>query len=505
MILKKTIIFNCLAQIYTALIGLVFAPVYLKELGGEAYGLISIYSLLQASFNLFDLGAAPALSRETTQYLSKATSFSRLNQVFVYLNSYAILVTVIGSIFLLIMSEILTDKWLNVSPGFRSDAVVSLQLISITVACRWFSGVYRSIITGAEAFDWISALNILIGTMRFGLPILTMEIIGYSPVIFFSHQLVVAFIEILILFRKTKIVLPNLSMTTMRLKGVVESLKSIYPFSISVGLTSIIWFFVSQIDKIILSKILSLTEYGVVSTGIALAAAIGLIASPLTSVLTPALTRLYSTGAEEKMYELYNKSSEYVSVIVSPITSVMMWFSYPIVYLWTGDKSISITVSNVLTLYAFGNGILVLNAFPFYLQCAIGNVEKHLVGQILMVSILVPTVLALSTLYGGTGAGYAWAIANGSYFCFWVAYTHIRLKQKLHFKWLKTHVLPPIVISHLIGITIKIIDQPVENRYSAVKILLTTGFFCTIGSIGVSKNSRASLIHLLSRFRSVSI
>jgi O-antigen/teichoic acid export membrane protein len=52
--------------------GLAFIPVYIKYLGIEAYGLISIFALLQAWLTLLDMGMTPARSREMARFTGGA-------------------------------------------------------------------------------------------------------------------------------------------------------------------------------------------------------------------------------------------------------------------------------------------------------------------------------------------------------------------------------------------------------------------------------------------------
>src|SRR4249919_218547 len=64
MSLKKNVIANYFGAGWTALMTFAFVPFYIRYLGIEAYGLIGIYTMLQAWLSLLDLGMTPAMSRE---------------------------------------------------------------------------------------------------------------------------------------------------------------------------------------------------------------------------------------------------------------------------------------------------------------------------------------------------------------------------------------------------------------------------------------------------------
>ena len=81
MTLSKNILASYLSQIYVTLIGIVILPLYIKYMGAETYGLVGFFALLQAWFNLLDMGLTPTMARETARYRGGATdalSYRRL-------------------------------------------------------------------------------------------------------------------------------------------------------------------------------------------------------------------------------------------------------------------------------------------------------------------------------------------------------------------------------------------------------------------------------------------
>lgn len=68
MSLKKNILANYFAQAYIAVVGIVILPLYLKYMGAEAYGLVGFFTMLQAWFNLLDIGLTPTVARETARF-----------------------------------------------------------------------------------------------------------------------------------------------------------------------------------------------------------------------------------------------------------------------------------------------------------------------------------------------------------------------------------------------------------------------------------------------------
>ena len=78
--LKRNLIANYLGQGWTAIMGLVFIPLYIKYLGIESYGLIGLFGVLQAWLSLLDMGMTPTLSREMARFTAGTHSAASIRE-----------------------------------------------------------------------------------------------------------------------------------------------------------------------------------------------------------------------------------------------------------------------------------------------------------------------------------------------------------------------------------------------------------------------------------------
>ena len=60
----KNIIANFAGSGWSALMGLIFLPFYIRLMGAESYGIVGIFVSLQAIFSILDLGLSQTLNRE---------------------------------------------------------------------------------------------------------------------------------------------------------------------------------------------------------------------------------------------------------------------------------------------------------------------------------------------------------------------------------------------------------------------------------------------------------
>src|SRR5882672_10326248 len=114
MSLRRNILSNYAGQIYATLIGIVMVPTYVKYMGAEAYGLVGFFAMLQAWFQLLDVGLTPTMSRETSRYRGGATDALSLRRLLRALEGIFIAVALLGAAAIIAGADSITSQWLKV-------------------------------------------------------------------------------------------------------------------------------------------------------------------------------------------------------------------------------------------------------------------------------------------------------------------------------------------------------------------------------------------------------
>ena len=441
MSLRKNILANYASQIYVAAIGILILPLYIKYMGAEAYGLVGVFTMLQAWFGLLDMGLTPTIARETARYRGGSMSALAYRQLFRALSVIFVFIAVLGGGIIWFMSDFIANKWLNIEELGTREVVIAVQIMAISLALRWLGGLYRGVITGSERLVWLSGFNIVIASLRFIAVFASMWLYGFTPLVFFLHQLAVAVFEVFGLFFMTSLLKPSLNKLVEPIGWSFKPVRPVLKFALTIAFTSSVWILVTQTDKLILSGILPLAEYGYFTLAVLVAGGIMILSTPISIVIMPRMARLHAENKHEEMIEVYRNSTQLVSVLAGSAAIVIAVYAEALVYAWTGDHSISSNAAPILRLYVLGNGVLAVAAFPYYLQYALGNLRYHLIGNAIIVLILIPAVIIAATYYGGVGAGYAWLSINTLYLITWVGYVHYKLVPGLHLSWIVKDVL----------------------------------------------------------------
>ena len=480
MTLKQNILANYASQLYVTAAGIVMVPLYIKYMGAEAYGLVGFFAMLQAWFNLLDMGLTPTMARESARFNGGAISVLDYRRLARALEGVFAGVALLGGALLLALARPIAAQWLNASQ-LPLDAITgALQLMAIIIALRWMCGLYRGVITGAERLVWLSGFNSLIATGRFVLILPVLMFVSASPLAFFRFQLGMAVLEVAGLAWMAYRLLPPIP-AGQRIRWQWAPLKPVLKFSLSIAFTSSIWVLVTQTDKLLLSKILPLADYGYFTVAVLVASGIMIVSGPISSALLPRMTRLQAEGQHDALIAVYRQATQLVTVIAMPAALVLIFFAPQVLWAWTGDATLVHQAAPVLRLYAVGYAFLAVGAFPYYLQYAKGNLRLHLIGSALFVLLLIPSVIWATTHYGMTGAGWAWLISNAVYFVLWTPLVHRRFAQGMHLDWLWTDIARPAVLPTLAAVCISMLwTWGVTRLLLAIELIIVAAAFSLI-------------------------
>lgn len=486
--LKTNILANYISQIYIAVIGIALLPLYIKYMGSEAYGLIGFFSILQAWFNVLDLGLTPTISRETARYRSGVIPTSDFQQLLKILTIVFVIIAGLGGVSLFLLSEKIAINWLKAVNIPINEVIFSVQVMSVSVALRWMGGLYRGIISGSEKLVILSGLNSLIATLRFVAVFIVMWKFGFTPYVFFMYQFIVAIIEVLLLFYFSYKLTPTLK---IRGKLTLKPIKPLLAFSLTIAFTSSIWILITQTDKFILSGILSLENYGYFSLAVLVANGIIIISGPVSTAIMPRLASLYAENKFNDAVTVYCNATQIISIIVGSAAISIAFFPELMLYAWSGDKILTQHTAPILQLYVIGNMMLVISAFPYYLQYAQGNLRYHLIGNIVMAVLFIPAVITIAIKYGSLGAGYTWLVVNMIFLFIWVGYVHKKITPGLHKKWLMNNVIKIIILPLIFSLLIYFsLNNSLGTRYFSIVVSILVCGMNLILALLSSKNIR---------------
>lgn len=436
--MKSAIAGSLLAQFFNAVAGVLVMPIYLLLMGDEAFGLIGVYFVLQALLQILDFGITPTLARDVS--LLSARQRSPL-QIWLHLRSIEFLFTFIA-ILVLACAHLYRDwfvsSWLIVEQlpvGLVGKCLFWMAAASLL---RWVSGIYRGVLIGLEMHSHVNVLTILFTTLRF-LPIIPfLYYVDSGPLAFFVYQCLVSAGELLT-FRIISYwhLPPCPELRRVGFQDLWEPLQ----LAKQVGVLSAIWILLTQIDKIILSRTMSLEEFGGFSLA-TMAAGVLFIGLPvLNQVVQPRMTILVAQGQRGELIRLYRLTGQVLAALLSAVGGTLALNAEPVLVLWTQDPRLAGEISDILAWYACANVLAVILLPPFLLQFAHGDVSLHIRGNLLVLAILLP-VITLAAIYSGPVAvAQSVVIVRLLVLLLWLPKVHHRFLPEFTSSWLFVDVL----------------------------------------------------------------
>ena len=468
--LAHSVVATAASRAYLTLLGLLVLPLYLQRLGAEAYGLVALFFTLQVWFQLLDMGLTATLARESARHRAGARSGPALRQLLRALERLFFAAVLAAGVVLYLGADVIAQRWLNLQVLAPADAQRAIEWMAIGVMARLFGELHRAVIAGFERLGWLAGSNALFGTLRFVGVLPFMDVAGATATQFFIYQAAVGALELAVLAAKAHRLVPR---SNQRLAlWDFSPLRGVLGFSLAMSAASVVWVFASQFDKLVLSGLLTLADYGAYGMAVAAATAVLLATGSLADALTPRITALQAEGDAGAVQRLYRQASQWTAVIACAGAALMAGHAERLLSVWTGDQQLAATTAPVLALYVLGNAAMAVAALPYYLQFAQGRLGLHLLGTGCMVLLLVPGVTWGAKHHGALGAAAAWLVVNLLYLLAWTPVAHGRFAPGLHVRWLLADIAPAALAATAAGALTVMLPWPGGRVAAAMQLVL---------------------------------
>ena len=469
----KTVIRSYLAQIYVTLIGIILMPVYLHVLGASAFGLIGFYLMLQSWVQLLDLGISPTFSREMARYrarvLTAEDALLRLRTLELLLGGLAA-----AAVCALILSRTwIAHDWLRSASIGTVEVSRILVMMSVAVGLRWLSSMYRAGLVGLERQALVNLLAVVFATMRFVGVLIWIPVMRHWPIVFFAHQVGVGLLEV-VTYRT--LIYRGLPVQSRVSRFSLALFRELAPLTGAMALLGAIWILATQFDKLVLSRLLSLAEYGYYSIAVMAAGGVLILMPPLNQVLQPRMTILAIQGNEQKLRHLYRVTTQLLAATFAAVGAAMALLPAQLLYAWSGNHALATLASPILEIYAPAYSFAALLSLPFLLQFAHGELRLHVWGNVLLLFFLLPMLMLSAAKWGAVGAGATLCVAYAAFLLLWVPLIHHRYLPGRAFRWLLLDVVTPagaaVVVAFLFSM---MVPDDASRIVSACGVVVAAG------------------------------
>jgi O-antigen/teichoic acid export membrane protein len=444
----RTVVSNLAANGVVALMALLFVPVYIHVLGIEAYGLIGFFASVQVVFALLDLGLGAAATRELARLSVErdardtARHFMRTLEVVYWLTA------VILGVALVLLAPVLAAKWVNPDHLSVRETEQALTLMGIAFAARWPFALYAGALTGLERQGALNRLRVLAELLRSPGAALVLLLVSPTLAAFLTWQIAVNLLASAAAALTTWRALPAASAPA---RFDWSQLRRIQRYMIGVSAIAVTVAVLTQMDKLILSRLLSLQDFGYYALAWTVANALTILIGPVFSAYFPSLSRAVALRDEETLRALYHRATQMMAGVILPVGITVAFFSREVLELWTQDAALAQNAHLVLSILLLGTVLNGLMNIPYGLLLAHGWTSLPLYANLVAIGFLVPLVIVLTGFFGPAGAASAWLILNVGHMLITQQLLHRRILPAERGRWYLDDTLRPLLIAVLIA------------------------------------------------------
>lgn len=491
---KRNIIANFAANVWQAAIGLAFVPVYIHFVGIEAYGLIGIYGTLQALSSIMDMGMTTTMNREMARLATDNQSASETRDL---VRSMEVVYWAIGlliGVVLLSSAAYLSRHWIKAAGMPQSSIEQTLMLIAVVMVFQWPFALYAGGLMGLQKQVLLSRINVVVATLRAIGAVLILWLVSPTIQAFFAWQIAVSLTSSALVAWLLRRSLPK---STARPSFRMDQLRRIWRFSVGVALISILGVVLTQSDRVILTRILPLDEFGYYALAGVLSTSLLLLVNPVYNAVFPRLSQLVRQGDQNELKRFYHWGAQILSVFLIPAVVVLAFFSREVMFVWTGNLVTALNTQWIATLLVIGTGLYGLSHIPWALQLAYGWTRLGLYKNIIAVLFMVPLVVVMANRYGAVGAAAMWAILNAAALLLTQPIMHRRLLRGELKAWCVGDIGWPLSVSVVICVIARLL-VPTDYWHRSI-LLFSVAAIWTISMVAAIFATSSTRNWILSR------
>ena len=489
----KNLVLAIFNSTWSAIIAFCLIPVYVNYLGIETYAIISLYVTLNLFLQIFDFGIYPTLIRKTAQNLNQKShnKFEKTVQNFLIVNIIVSSIIFVSSI---AFSDFFALTWLNKTIIPFEIVSNSIMLIGILIAIRWPILIFQAILFGSKFAKHALIINVLMVSFNAIGALVLIILFSANIVQFFIWQIFSSGIYTITIF----IICKKKTNINFWGKFNFSDLKNSLQLSYQLWLVTASGILITQVDKLILSNLLSLDKFGIYMLAASSAAILQIIINPFYTIFYPKFSKLYIENNIKEICHLYGTLVKSLSSVLLPLGLFIIISSEFLLFIWTGDKNLSSSIAPVFNLLLAASVFNGITYIPYIIQLSFGKNWIPLSLNILFTIINIPLIIVFVKWYGFLGGGLVLLLNQIIIFFINPLLIQKYVSNKIIIKDFLYNTTVPI-LTFLLGIIIYFLflKTIINNDYQKIFIGLVFLLLTLMFNIIIFKDTRNALFDIL--------
>jgi O-antigen/teichoic acid export membrane protein len=451
-VIRRNLIANFAGQGWIALMGFVFVPFYLRLLGAEGYGLIGFFVLLTSTLSLLDMGFNATATRQIVAYLEADDEKKvRIASLLRSIEAMFWAIAVLAGVLVAVGAPLIATHWLNVDGQRVPEATTAIRLMAVAIVVQFPIDFYNGCLIGLQRQVRLNVINSVAATMRGAGAVLVLWFVSPTVKGFFAWQCILTLTTVISLRYS---LWKNIGTPKTHRWIDPAALREVGSFTAGVGGINVLSYLLTQLDKIILSRILPLSSFGYYTLAWTLGTFAYRFTGPIFNAYYPRIAQLVTQGGpgelvhpnqETELVGVYLKASRVMAIAIVPFSVWLAFFGKELLTLWTHDPAVAEAAAGAVTLIALGTMCNGFMHIPYGLQLASGWIRLAFWQNVTAIVLIVPLTFYFATHYGITGAALPWMILNIGYVVVGAPLMYRLMLQGTKWNWYRSSVVYPIL------------------------------------------------------------
>lgn len=416
---------------------LVAFSVLYRELGSQSFGLVGLFTVVQAWLMLVEMGIGPTLSREVA--IAQGDRLATANTVNLLL-SFDTIFCLITAFISLTAGSYLTfygANWIQSDlDGNTVSACVFLMLL--ISSAKWFSTLYKSILVGFNDLFMLNVLLVGVNFFRFVAIIPLIYFFEIDILDFFIYQFYCALLEVLAFKLRSSILLHMPIRVSNLLFLEIKQIRRVKNLTLSIASTSILWALLTQTDKLMLSGFLDAKDYGFFTFSFMLCSAVIAVTMPYVAAIQPQILKDFGRNDHQAALRFFRVGLLTTACIGIFVAAHVTHHSLDIIEFWSGDINAALWSVPIVEYYSIGYAALPIYVLCSYFSVASGRLASQalIYGVTLVAQII--TYYITASIFGVDWVARSFALLTAFGAVALVIDTHSRIKvpgQNLVWIW----------------------------------------------------------------------
>jgi len=434
-VVGRNILANALGGAWVIALSLVAIPFQVRILGPEAFGLLGFLASLQMFLTVLDFGLSTTVNREIAADTTPGRSFSR-DLVQTASGVYWAIAVLLG-VGLAAAAWPISAQWLQLEQMTPLYAAAAIRVMAIWLALTWPTALYTSVLVGVQRLDIVNVLRVVTVTISQGGGVVVL-LLWRDLEVFLFWMAGVALFSVILYAVACRKISPWMSLS---LRPSLAVVRRVWRFSLDVNLITILAILYTQLDRLVIGRVLPLRMLGFYNVAYSLTKGVGTVQSFLNSALLPALSSDFARGQQDTMRARYGKFSQALVYLTVLPGLVLFFYAREVVGLWAGVEAAE-AASPAAQILAVGFVLSAAMSAPYTLAVATAHTRLPLLVNALGIVFYVPALWFLVQQWGLEGAAAAWLGLNVYYVLLLLPMVEARIlgSQPLH--WIGKNLAP---------------------------------------------------------------